>query len=268
MREKMNRRIFYFISAFVIFAIGFVLLSNAARNTIGAAIGYPLPALKALPLVGMILIVISVLFIIAGSKESELERKLGQMEDVRIRRELLSDALLAQRYAARGFDVNGCWDPRKGYEENKRNFLRNFYRETYDEIREGYRKYKVEALKEPFEEALFQSQDFEKFKEKAVHLIQLWNDNVLKGEFIPLFVRSENPSLEYLGMVMRVVYYGPEALKGKSKKFYDKARSRGEVIAAHEIVNPEAIEHPDKLREVPHIHWELENIMREGYKFR
>jgi len=260
-------------------------------------------------IIGICLIFVGAAFMAA--EVSGLERKLGQISDVKIRRELISDAHRAEDFAERGLDVNGLWDPSKSYEENKRQFLDTFYNNVDFEISDGYMKSKdldlpdiytfkdkngrylsgeevdqiVNRLKsaekrgylEHVKEAenipekrikpeVDNSEEYQEFKEKALNFIHRFNDKVSSGEFVPLYIETEKGSWNFPGQKMRMVIYGPEKYRGRGKQFYTKkGLNKGQVIKAHEIVNPEAIDNPDEIQRSPHIHWELNKINKPGY---
>jgi len=70
---------------------------------------------------------------------------------------------------------------------------------------------------------------------------------------------------------MRMVIYGPEELAGRSRNFYSDARKTGEVAVAHEILDPKVIDDPEQIkdfRKSPHIHWEVENILKNKFKLK
>jgi len=205
--------------------------------------------------------------------ESSLEKKLSQIKDARIRRELLSDMHRAEKFAEKGIDVNGLWDPDKNYEENRYAFFNEFYDNVDYEITTSYWKSKHKDI--PFRDYLKNikkytgTEDFAKFREKALKMITLWNEKVLSSEFVPLFIEeSNNPPKDFPDMKMRCVYYGLPELKGKSRTYYNNSKENGDVIVAHEIINPDAVENPDRLNKIPHIHWELEYIMKKNFKFK
>ncbi len=248
--------------------IGAALITSGQISITGAAVGISSSISLTPTVLGFLSIFISFILFLSHSDESELEWKLKKTEDVKLRRELLSEAVRAKEFAKRGCDINGCWDSRKSYKENVNKFLETFYGEASREIADSYRIYVRDILKQRFKEEYLKSDEFEKFRKKAIRLIIEWNGLVLSGEFAPLHVRSEKQAKAYPDKMSSIVYYGPRYLKGKSREFYNNARKTGSIIAAHEIVNPEAVNNPSELRECPHIHWELENVMREGYKFK
>jgi hypothetical protein len=88
-------------------------------------------------------------------------------------------------------------------------------------------------------------------------------------------VAATGPQYQAEGLWSRIVFYARKNEKKNyahtptnkpSNRLFGRERLKGNVIAAHEIVNPEAVENPDKLAKAPHIHWELENIMAENYR--
>lgn len=207
---------------------------------------------------------------------STLERKLKEIENVKIRRELLSDAHRAFKFAKRGLDVNGLWDYTKSYEENKRNFFNHFYDDVDEEIRVDFLKQKgllpnglakpdFQKVMDDFKAIYSKTEEYKDFREKALKAVILWNEKVLSGEFTPLYIlESDQEPRDFPGKKMRMVFYGTKEFKGREEKFYkDKGRETGEIVAAHEIINPEAENEPSKLKETPHIHWELTDLMKK-----
>ena len=220
-------------------------------------------------LIVLIFIAGLVLVLTAGKEaEGELERKLKQIGSVKLRRELLSDAHRAEKFAEKGLDVNGLWDNNKSYDENKKIFFEHFYDNVDDEIFVSYWKAFHRGKGIEFDnfknnrENYIQGEKYKSFKEKALNMIILWNEKILSGEIVPLYTEPCNKEVkDFPGTKHRMVYYGNPSLKGKSIRFYTRTgRKSGEIIAAHEIINPEALENPEKLNRTPHIHWELEYI--------
>lgn len=260
------------VGAFFLFSsysgiTGFVIAKSVSRGTI-SVVGI------ALFIGGLIL------SLVVGSERrsrpGELEEKLGKINNVRIMRELISDAHRAEKFAERGLDVNGLWDTKKSYEENKNAFLNEFYDDVDNEITEGYWKGKLrktvslEQFKNKIDQYM-KTEDFKIYKERALKAINHWNDKILSGDYVPLLISSEGDSTTYKGMKTRMIIYGPGEFAGKSRSFYEKKIKTGEVAAAHEIVSPEVIKNPEKLKEfrdVSHIHWEVENVSKEGFKLK
>lgn len=262
----------------ILFILGVFLMVGFEGNISGAVIGVQINNLV-MNYTGVFLIVCSLMIFLASQENLRLEEKLKQISDVKVRREFLSEAVRARKFAELGYDVNGCWNPKKNYSENVNQFLTLFYGEASEEIKEGYKKYLVrknkftdEYLKstefEMFFDKAIKTSEFEEFKEKAIRLIILWNEKVFSGEFVSLHIESVTDSNTYPGKMQRIVHYGPENLKEQTRNQYNALRKIGKVITAHEIINPEAIAYPNKLQECPHIHWELENIMKENYEFK
>tara|TARA_Y100000310_G_scaffold343808_1_gene453234 strand:+ start:3876 stop:4700 length:825 start_codon:yes stop_codon:yes gene_type:complete len=260
--------------------IGFLLIglfmALTTRVITGSVIG--VGNVSFLGFFGFIVFIIGAFLILqgghGGGERGELERKLGQIKEVKVRRELLSDAHRAEKFASKGLDVNDLWDENKSYEENQKAFFDEFYDNVDREITDNFWKFKYRdsLTKKDYDENIQEytnTEDFREFKEKALRMIPLWNEKVLSEEFIPLYMKeSQEEAKHFPGMKVRTVYYGPKDLQGKSNRFYEKtARKNGEIVVAHEIINPEAIENPNQLKDAPHIHWELEYIMNKNFKF-
>jgi len=250
--------------------IGVIIIFTGATIT-GAVIGNS--NLNSISIFGILVFIIGGVLILTEN----LEEKLKKIKFVKIRRELLSDAHRAKEFAERGFDVNGLWDPKKSYDENKKRFLDTFYDDVDNEISDGYWKAVLSDRGIEYEDfnvnrnKYCSGNEFKLFRKKALKYIHSWNEKVQSGEFVPLFVSSEKDAKDqknYPNMKSRTVYYGPEDLSDRSRSFYDSkdARKKGKVIVAHEIINREAVDNPDELRKTPHIHWELNYINDEGYQ--
>jgi len=137
--------------------------------------------------IGLIVGGILILALNRNSAKSDLELKLGKIKNVRVMRELVSDAHRAEKFAERGIDVNGLWDPKKSYEENENSFFREFYDDVDNEITSGY--WKATLRKDvdfnDFKENInnyTNNEDFKIYKEKALKSIIYWNDKIISGE--------------------------------------------------------------------------------------
>ncbi|MCK4670564.1 MAG: hypothetical protein KAT43_05155 [Nanoarchaeota archaeon] len=266
--KKLDYRYF----GLLLFVTSLIFLIFSESSITGAAVGGP-GIYGVNSIIGFILLLVSVIIFVANSDQNpDLERRLAEIEDVKIRRELLSDMLRAKKLAKDGYDVNGLWNPKLSEEENKRVFFEKFYDDICEEITDGYKKHLEAKLKKRLTSEEFESyidpEEFRQFRGEALSKIVEWNEKILSGEFVPLFIiDSKEKVRDFSETCSRVVIYGPKHLKGRSKNYYNKkAKKKGEVISAHEIVNPEAINEPKKLAKVPHIHWELEYILRNDYK--
>lgn len=86
--------------------------------------------------------ILGLVFVVGGVLVFNLENQLKKIENVRFKRELVSDAHRARNLARRGIDPNALWDKNKSYSENKEIFLDKFYDNVDNEINEGYMNYK------------------------------------------------------------------------------------------------------------------------------
>lgn len=254
------RRPLWTLSCAALLIAGVALLASDAPGLTAAVIGAK--PFSFLSVLGLSLIAV-------GGLAAGLEDKLARHQDANIRRDLLQEHL---RTTGGSFTIPP-YNPHQSLKRNTEDTLASHYASS-PEIIHCFERYLLEHRREQRKDLLTElaTPEFREFRTRAGQLIGRWNRMAAGGELVPVAIADESPARNprYEGLISRMVYFAPreerEQWKNVTRKNIERARKSGALVAAHEIVNADAITEPDRLHTAGEIHWELENVMRKDYK--